>query len=243
MNNKIYQSIIKNKRKKIAVLIDPDKLNKSSIFEIIKLSEKAMVDFLLIGGSLISQPIEHLILEIKKQTKIPLILFPGSLLQLSTNLDAILLITLISGRNPELLIGNHVVAAHQIKNSGIEVLPTGYILIDGGETTSVEYMSNTKPIPYKKNNIAVSTAIAGELLGQKLIYLEAGSGAIKNVSTEMIKQVKSNINIPLIVGGGIRTKEQALNSCKAGADIIVIGNVFEKNNELIQEIANAVHLI
>jgi len=243
MKNKIYQSVLKSKNKKIAVLIDPDKLNKVSILEIIVLSEKANVDFLFVGGSLISQPIDNLILEIKKTTKIPLILFPGSLLQLSTNLDAVLLISLISGRNPELLIGNHVVAAHQIKNSEIEVLPTGYILIDGGEATSVEYMSNTKPIPYKKNDIAVSTAIAGELLGHKLIYLEAGSGAKKVVSEEMIKKVKSNISIPLIVGGGIKTSEQAKNACKAGADIIVVGNVFEKNNNLIQEIADSVHSI
>lgn len=240
MNKKIYQSIINNK-KKIAVLIDPDKLNYTSVFEIIELSEKANVDFLFIGGSIISKPIDNFILQIKNRTKIPLVLFPGSLLQLSTNLDAILLLSLISGRNPDLLIGNHVLAAHHIKNSGIEVLSTGYILINGGETTSVEYISNTIPIPYKKSDIAVSTAIAGELLGNKLIYLEAGSGAKQTVSADMIKKVKANINIPLIVGGGIKTKEQAINICKAGADVIVVGNIFEKNKKLIQEITNAVH--
>ncbi|MBN1251690.1 MAG: geranylgeranylglyceryl/heptaprenylglyceryl phosphate synthase [Bacteroidales bacterium] len=243
MKGKIYQSISKNQSKKIALLIDPDKLKNKTIFELINLSENANVDFLFVGGSLVSKPIDELIVEIKKRTKIPLILFPGSLLQLSTKLDAVLLISLISGRNAELLIGNHVVAAHHLKNSKLEILPTGYILIDGGKTTSVEYMSNTRPIPFEKDDIAVATAIAGELLGQKLIYLDAGSGAANAVSEIMIKKVKTNISIPLIVGGGIRTALQAKSACFAGADIIVVGNAFEDNINLIQEIADAVHSI
>ena len=243
MNNKIYQSINKSLSKKIAVLIDPDKLNFDEIYKLISLSEIAKVDFLFIGGSLISKPIDDIVIKIKQKTKIPLILFPGSLLQLSTKLDAVLLISLISGRNSDLLIGNHVVAAIHIKNSGVEVLPTGYILIDGGRATSVEYMSNTRPIPYDKNDIAVATAVAGELVGNKLIYLDAGSGAKQAISEQMIKKVKENINIPLIIGGGIKTALQAENACKAGADIIVIGNILEKNNELIQDISEAIHSI
>jgi putative glycerol-1-phosphate prenyltransferase len=226
---------VKANKKVFAVLIDPDKFPDQNLLKIITAMEAAKPDIILVGGSLVTKKTENVVNLLKKHLKIPVLLFPGSLLQLTPNADGILFISLISGRNPDLLIGNHVASAPVIKSSGMEVIPTGYILVDGGTTTSVEYMSQTKPIPATKNDIAIATALAGEMLGQKLIYLEGGSGALQPVPTEMIEAVKENISIPLIVGGGLNTAEKIKTACKAGADIIVVGNAFEKDISLLKE--------
>ena len=236
----IYKSFNK-KNKKIAVLIDPDKISLSTIEENVEIYEKAKIDFLFVGGSLVFEDTDLIIQKLKKICNIPIVLFPGSLLQYSAKADAILFLSLISGRNPELLIGNHVAIAPLLKKTDMEIIPTAYMLIGSGNTSSVEYISNTNPIPSDKTDIAVATAIAGELLGLKLIYLEAGSGAKYPVPLDMIKKVKQNISIPLIVGGGLKTNNQIKNACESGADIIVVGNALEKNSKKVIEMADIVH--
>ncbi|HKL07993.1 MAG TPA: geranylgeranylglyceryl/heptaprenylglyceryl phosphate synthase [Bacteroidales bacterium] len=238
----LIENNIKNNNKLFALLIDPDHHTEESLKEIANKANQTSVDLIFIGGSLLNNAIDNSIHLIKKHTTIPVILFPGSLLQLSSKADGILLLSLISGRNPDLLIGNHVVAASYLKNSNLEILPTGYILVNGGKTTSVEYMSNTKPLPSDKPDIAVSTAMAGEMLGLKFIYLEAGSGAEISLTTQMISQVKNNINIPLIVGGGIKTPEDIHRIISAGADIIVSGTAMEQDPNLLGSLVNAAHL-
>ncbi|MFN8258595.1 MAG: geranylgeranylglyceryl/heptaprenylglyceryl phosphate synthase [Bacteroidales bacterium] len=239
-DKKLHTLLIKEGRKKISVLIDPDKHTKDSLVHLIRLSEEAGVDFFLIGGSLLQSSIEETIDKVKAKTTIPIILFPGNLLQLSPNADGMLLLSLISGRNPDLLIGNHVIAAPVIRKAKIFTIPTGYILVDTGKTTSVEYMSNTKAIPSDKPDIAVATAMAGEMLGLKVIYLDAGSGAHQPVPEKMVEMVRQNISIPLIVGGGIKTRDQVERLCSAGADIIVVGNYLEENANKIKEFAEVV---
>ena len=235
--NMVYNTILsKEKPHKLAVLIDPDKGGFEAVFNTLNICNKSKVDFIMIGGSLVSQPIDYFVAEVKKRTNLPVVLFPGSLFQITDNADAILLLSLISGRNPEYLIGNHVLAAPILKRSKLEIIPTGYILVNSGQVTSVQYISNTNPIPSDKADIAVATAMAGEMLGHKLIYLEAGSGAQYSVPIEMIKAVKQSIQIPLIVGGGIRTREQLLSIYDAGADIAVIGNSLENNPERLKDI-------
>jgi phosphoglycerol geranylgeranyltransferase len=240
----IYASLTKAKaakQKQLAVLIDPDKVKLSSLDKTIRNAVDSNVDYFFIGGSLIVNNRLDQVLAMLRSSQIPLVLFPGSSFQLSDKADAILFLSLISGRNPELLIGNHVVAAPYLKASELEILPTGYMLIDGGTTTSVSYMSNTNPIPADKPEIALCTAMAGEMLGLKLLYLDAGSGAKRPVSAETISAVSMAVDIPLIVGGGIRTPEVANQSVKAGADLIVVGNAFEENPELIMDMSVAVH--
>lgn len=243
----IYSEIIKAKaegKKKFAVLIDPDKLRLDRVDKILKLANDAHVDYFFIGGSLIvNDMLDKLLLTIKKNCDIPLILFPGNAHQLSYRADGILFLSLISGRNPELLIGNHVIAAPYLKMSPLEVLSTGYMLIDGGIDTAVSYMSNTRPIPANKNDIAISTALAGEYLGMKMIYMDAGSGAKKPIHESMIEDVSSVISIPLIVGGGIQTPEKAASNVKAGADVIVVGNAIEKDPELIIDMSLSIHSV
>lgn len=238
----LYAYIIEKikQQKMIALLIDPDKQSIPSLQMLIELAEKSGVDFFLFGGSIIDKSPSIILTYLKKHTKLPVYLFPGNLLQLNEQADGILFLSLISGRNPEYLIGNHVHAAPFLKNSGMEVIPTGYILIDTGRRTAVEYVSNTIPIPSNKPDIAVATAIAGELLGLKLIYLEGGSGAESCIKLQLIREVKNNISIPLIVGGGIRTPEMAGEILKAGADVIVIGSVAEITPEILPEIAQTV---
>lgn len=247
MKTAIYQSFVeqkKNDHKKFVVLIDPDKVKTSNIDQIIELALRAKVDCFFIGGSLvINDTLDYCILKIKEACQIPVILFPGSSMQLSYAADAILFLSLISGRNPELLIGKHVETAPFLYASPLEIISTGYMLIDGGVSTSVSYMSNTYPIPSSKDDIAVCTALAGELLGLKLVFMDAGSGAQIPISESMISAVSSKISIPLIVGGGIRTPEKALANVKAGADFIVVGNAIEKDPSLITEMAAAVHSI
>ncbi len=202
----------------------------------------AGVDYFFLGGSLVvNNNIELASTIIKSNSNIPIILFPGDSYQLNDSADALLFLSLISGRNPELLIGKHVTAAPYLKKSSLEIMPTGYLLVDGGVPTTVSYISNTNPLPADKENIALCTAQAGEMLGLKLIYLDAGSGAQNPVSQKMIETVSNGIEVPLIVGGGIRTPEKAFLSAKAGAEAIVVGNAIEKDASLIHEMASAVH--
>src|ERR1041385_8505064 len=243
----IYQSLEERKktgRKSFAVLIDPDKVNNSILDELMELSMQAKVDYFLVGGSLvISNHLDEVVSHIKNNCPIPVILFPGSPTQLSKYADLLLYLSLISGRNPELLIGQHVVSAPFVRQSGLEILPTGYMVIDGGAPTTVSYISNAYPIPADKNEIAMCTAMAGEMLGMKLIYMDAGSGAKRPITEIMIEQVSKYISVPIIVGGGIIEPEKAYRNCKAGADVIVVGNAIEKDATLIKEMSEAVHSV
>jgi putative glycerol-1-phosphate prenyltransferase len=208
------------------------------------LSTTAKVDYLLVGGSLvISNHLDDVVKHIKDNCSIPVILFPGSPTQISKYADALLYLSLISGRNPELLIGQHVVSAPAVRQSGLEILSTGYMVIDGGAPTTVSYISNASPIPHDKNEIAMCTAMAAEMLGLRLVYMDAGSGAKRPVSESMIESVAQKIELPLIVGGGILDPEKAYRNCKVGADVIVVGNAIEKDSSLIKEMSSAVHSI
>ena len=242
MRSAVYDKILRSSKKRhtqFAVLIDPDKSDRLS--QVIKESEAAEVDYFFVGGSLLtSNCLDQCILEIKNSSDIPVVLFPGSVLQITPKADAILFLSLISGRNPDLLIGKHVVSAPILKSSHLEILSTGYVLIDGGKPTTASYISNTQPVPFDKEDIAACTAMAGEMLGLKLIYMDTGSGALNPVSDRMIKKVKKNISIPLIVGGGIKTPENAYKVGKAGADIIVVGNAIENNISLIKKISKVI---
>ncbi|MBK7734260.1 MAG: geranylgeranylglyceryl/heptaprenylglyceryl phosphate synthase [Chitinophagaceae bacterium] len=243
----IYTSLTEKKhngKKQFAVLIDPDKVNAGSVSRLVKIAVEAGVDYFLVGGSLvISNFMDTCVQMIKKECKVPVVLFPGSPGQVSKYADALLYLSLISGRNPELLIGQHVVSAPAVRQSGLEVIPTGYMVIDGGAPTTVSYISNAAPLPSDKNDIAICTAMAGEMLGMKLIYMDAGSGAQRPIAESMIADVAENINVPLIIGGGIKDPEKAYLNCKSGADLIVVGNAFEKDTSLIKEIASAIHSI
>lgn len=237
----IYQQIFKKSaegKKQFAILIDPDKENEDSLEVLCELANQYKVDYLFVGGSLLTQDcLSDCIEVIKLHTQIPVVLFPGDNLQINSHADAILFLSLISGRNPDLLIGKHVISAPILKDSGVEVISTGYMLIDGGTPTSVSYMSNTTPIPANKRDIAVCTAMAGEMLGLKLIFMDAGSGALNPVGENMISAVKKSIEIPLIVGGGIRSVEKAKAAFDSGADVVVVGNAIESNKDLIKEIS------
>ena len=247
MVHRIYSSLTERKRqgkKSFAVLIDPDKVNDNEMQQLIDIAVSAKVDYFLVGGSLvISNYLDECIQFIKSSCNIPVILFPGSPSQVSKYADALLYLSLISGRNPELLIGQHVVSAPFVKQSGLEVMSTGYMVIDGGAPTTVSYISNATPLPADKNEIAMCTAMAGEMLGMKLIYMDAGSGAKRPVTESMIEKVSGCISVPLIIGGGIKEPEKAYLNCKAGADLIVVGNAIEKNSNLIAEMAAAVHSV
>ncbi len=224
----------KNGQKAVAILIDPDKFDIHSIGRLLVEATNGHIDYFFVGGSLISNYIfEEVINCIKNSCDVPVIIFPGNYLHVSPEADAIMFLSLISGRNPDLLIGQHVIAAPVIKKSGIEVIPTGYMLIDGGKPTTVSYMSTTQPIPADKPEIAQCTAMAGEMLGLGMIYLDAGSGAMNPVSKEMVSSVAKNINIPLIVGGGLNSLSKIDNAISAGADMVVIGNGIEKNPDLM----------
>ncbi len=246
MTKSIYQDITNRKqagKKSFAVLVDPDKVSPGQISELCALADEAGVDYLFVGGSLVvTNHLDEVVTNIKKDTDIPVILFPGSPSQLSRYADALLYLSLISGRNPELLIGQHVISAPIVKQSGLEIMSTGYMVVDGGAPTTVSYISNAAPIPHDKNEIAVCTAMAGEMLGMKLIYMDAGSGARRAIREEMISAVAQHISIPLIVGGGITDPEKAYLNCKAGADIIVVGNAIEKDLGLLKEMSSSIKL-
>lgn len=241
----IYEKISGDGRRKFfAVLIDPDKYDRKGLELVISSAQNSQVDFILVGGSLLTYDhLEETMQSIKDKTDIPVILFPGSIMQIHEKADALLLLSLISGRNPDLLIGKHVIAAPYLKKSNLELLPTGYMLIESGPLTTAQYISHTLPIPRLKDDIAICTAMAGEMLGLKLIYMDAGSGAEFPVTPSMVQKVKESISVPLVVGGGIRNAEQALALCKAGADMIVVGNAIEKDYSCLKEIAHAVHSV
>ncbi len=245
MKNKILDALYQQKasaRKAFAVLIDPDKLNDQALLDTIQLALSSKVDYFFVGGSLVvTDTLDKVVTTIKSICSIPVVLFPGSPDQITPKADALLYLSLISGRNPELLIGQHVISAPFVRQSGLEIIPVGYMLVDGGTPTTVSYISNTNPIPANKNDIASCTAMAGEMLGLKVIYMDAGSGAQSAIPTAMIQQVAKYIQIPLIIGGGITTAAKAKENCLAGADIIVVGNAVEKDPALISEIAAAIH--
>lgn len=226
------------------VLIDPDKQSLQSTPDFVRMATSAGVDAFLVGSSLLmSDNLEPVIQCVKKSSDLPVIISPGASSHISRYADAVLFLSLISGRNPNFLIGEHVKAAPIIKRYGIEAIPTGYMLIEGGSCTSVQFISATLPIPRDKIDIAIAHAIAAELLGMKFVYLECGSGSLMSVPDEMISSVKTQINIPLIVGGGIVEPSTAAAKVRAGADFIVTGNVLEKaeNIDLIYEFADAIH--
>jgi len=232
----------KQNRKLFIVLIDPDKCaGKEQIAAFATLLAKASPDFIFVGGSHTTESIAQTIKDLKANCNIPLVLFPGNALQFTPEADALLFLSLLSGRNSDFLIGQHVIIAPAVKKSCIETISTGYILVESDHATAVEYISNTRPIPRKNPQLAATTAIAGELLGSQMIYLEAGSGAYPPVPSEMISQVKQSITIPLIVGGGLRNKVDILVALRAGADAIVVGNVLETSPELMIEFAETVH--
>ncbi|MFI5151081.1 MAG: geranylgeranylglyceryl/heptaprenylglyceryl phosphate synthase [Bacteroidia bacterium] len=227
--------------KLVALLIDPDSFRSGETIDMI---EDSGADMVFVGGSLISHGnLDETVSAIRLRIRIPVVIFPGSILQISSKASAILNLSLISGRNPEFLIGQHVVAAPLLKASGLEIIPTGYMLIDGGKQTTASYISGTTPIPHDKADIAVCTAIAGEMLGLQLIYLDGGSGAHESVSEKMVHAVKKNISVPLLAGGGIRSIETAEKIARAGADLLVVGNVLQEEPELARKIVNAIHSI
>jgi len=247
MKTRLYQQLKDKKSKGLksfAVLIDPDKVDEEKIDQLTSLAVDARVDYLLVGGSLvISNHLDKVVQRIAKNCSIPTILFPGSPSQISTHADGLLYLSLISGRNPELLIGQHVISAAAVKQSGLEIISTGYMVIDGGAPTTVSYISNAAPIPADKNEIAMCTAMAGEMLGMKLIYMDAGSGARRPISEEMIQLVSSFVEVPLLIGGGIKDPEKVYLNAKAGADLLVVGNAIEKDASLLAEMAAALHSV
>ena len=240
---KIYQHLLSLKKQNksgFAVLVDPDKVAPSDMQYLAELCNDAGVDYILMGGSLlVDHQLDACIQRFKAESNIPVVLFPGSPAQVTSYADALLYLSLISGRNPELLIGQHVVSAPAVKASGLEVMSTGYMVIDGGVPTTVSYMSGSAPLPANKPDIALCTAWAGELQGKHIIYMDSGSGARIPISEEMIHKVSSNIEIPLFVGGGIHTPEKVYANCKAGATIVVVGNAIERDPMLIRDLAQA----
>ena len=224
----------------MAVLIDPDSSEDSQLDALVFHPHFNQVDFLFVGGSLVTDGnMSSCLARLKKRTDKPIIIFPGSPNQIDESANALLLLSLISGRNPDLLIGRHVESAFKIKQSNLEILPTGYILLDGGRTTTVSYISGTTPIPQDKPGIAAATALAGCQLGMQLIYLDCGSGADQYASPKLIAAVKNEINVPVIVGGGIKTRADLEAVFAAGADVIVVGTVVEKNPEFLTELVLA----
>lgn len=233
----IYDQIIskyKNDEKQLAFLIDPDKFSADKMAQLKAILKEVKPDLLLVGGSLISVDISEFIIELKQYIDLPIILYPGSSSQVCCKADAVLFLSLISGRNAEFLISHHVTAAPLIKAKNLEAISTGYMLIDGGRSTSVEYISQTQPIPSNKNDIAVATALAGQYMGMKQIYMDAGSGAEHPIPKAMISAVKQYIDIPLMIGGGLRSVDAIQDACNAGADIIVVGNALEKDLSLLK---------
>ncbi len=230
-------------RRQLAVLIDPDFVQDEVRLErTVQNACMAKADLIFVGGSLLtSAGFDRCVQRVKQLSDRPVVIFPGSPAQLSAHADAVLFLSLISGRNPELLIGHHITAAPTIKAIGIEAIPTGYMLVDGGKPTTVSYMSQTVPIPHDKPAIAAATALAGSLLGLRAIYMDTGSGAKRAVSPEMIAAVRAQVDLPIIIGGGIRAAETARTLCDAGADVLVMGTAFEEDPERIFEMSAAVH--
>jgi len=238
MKDFVYNNIFNKQAKSFILLIDPEFHTPGSAGEIASNASMLGVDLILLGGSLTSTPLDDLILSIKSNSSCPVFLFPGNLMQMSAKADGVFLNSLISGRNPEYLIGNHVLAAHFLKKSGMEIIPTGYILVGDNSYTSVEYISNTRPIPSNKPDLIVATALAGEQLGMKLIYLEAGSGAKTAVTGTTVELLRSEISIPVIAGGGIRTADDVRRLYDAGAHAVVVGNAVERDPRILASLVN-----
>lgn len=227
---KDIQKAYLSNQKKLVILLDPDKTKIANLPSVIKRIHQLEADFIFVGGSLLfKNVVDAFLLQIKELTDLPVVLFPGSTLQISNNADAILFLQLLSGRNPEFLIGNQVVAAPLLRQSNLEVISTGYLLVESGRETTASYISNSKPLPAHKPEIAVATAMAGQYIGNKLIYLDGGSGALNPVPLKMIEMVSKNIDLPLIVGGGIKNKKQIETVFRAGATLVVVGTAFENN--------------
>lgn len=242
----IYQyflSAMKEGKKLLAILLDPDKMNRETLVETIAKINSSTVDFIFVGGSSVEEKAtDELVLKIKELTTLPIVLFPGNYQQITSHADAILFLSLISGRNPEYLINQQVKAVPHLQKTDLEVIPTGYILIDGGKETAVQQVSETKPILADNIDEITQTAIAGMYMGNKLIYLEAGSGALHPVNSSVIKSVTKNLNIPLIVGGGIRSRNELLEAYKNGADVVVIGTAFEENSNFLSKFMKNEHI-
>ena len=241
--NTVYDMLLQRRaqgKKSLAVLIDPDKTG--HLDELLLQAKNSPPDFFFVGGSLLSEGnLVQCIHRLKSIPGIPVVLFPGNAMQICADADALLLLSVISGRNPDLLIGRHVLAAPLLKQSGLELIPTGYILVESGAATTVSYITNTQPVPRDKNPIAACTAMAGEQLGLKLIYLEAGSGAQQPVPVPMVDAVRRSIDVPLIVGGGLRTAAEISERFNAGADLIVTGNILEQSPGLLPGFCAAAH--
>ena len=236
------EKVINEKGAAYVVLIDPDRKNESSLEARVESANQNNVDVLFVGGSLMMDgKCNDRVRRIKEVSTIPVVFFPGGVSQLNSHYDAMLFMSVISGRNPHYLIGEQTIAAPLVKDLGIETIPTGYMLLDGGAGSTVEIMSGTRPIPMNRSDVAVAHALAGQYLGMKLIYLEAGSGAKEPVSESLVRQVHEAVDVPLIVGGGIRTPEMAGERVKAGASIIVTGTVIEEGSTLMADFANAIH--
>ena len=242
----IYTRLLQRKRDgkpAFAVLADPDKISPAEMSHLARLCNDARVDYLLVGGSLVvAHQMDACIQRFKAESDIPVVLFPGSPAQVTPYADALLYLSLISGRNPELLIGQHVVSAPAVKASGLEVISTGYMLVDGGAPTTVSYISGTQPLPANKPDVALCTAWAGELLGLKTLYMDAGSGAHNAIPEKMIRKVSAGTEVPLFIGGGIRTPEAANTAAVAGATVVVVGNAIERDPLLIKDLSEAVNL-
>jgi len=227
----------KNNKKLLAILLDPDKIKLADIPNTIHKINKSSANLIFIGGSLLFKNILDKFVKIAKEnTELPILLFPGSAMQITNNADGILFLQLISGRNPEYLISNQVIAAPLLKQTSLEVISTGYLLIESGRETTASYISNTKPIPTHKPEIAMATAIAGEYIGNKLIYMDGGSGALNPIPTDVIKKVANNIDIPIIIGGGLRTKKAIQNAYNAGATVVVVGTAFENDDSILENL-------
>lgn len=241
---KIYRAMQEAKQKqeaRFAILVDPDKASDNQLAAVAEGSAAAGADFIFVGGSLVmAERMGYCLNFLRQSCSLPLVIFPGSPLQIHHSADALLFLSLLSGRNPELLIGQQVISAPYLHRSPLEVIGTGYLLIDGGVPTTVSYMSHTNPIPADKPDIALATALAGEMLGMRIIYLDAGSGARQPVSEAMISRLSQELATPLIVGGGIRTPALAQAAARAGANVIVAGNAIEQDSGLLAEMAAAV---
>jgi len=236
----IYQNILsakKERKKLVAVLIDPEKMDLKNITRFLKKVHNSIATHIFVGGSTdINNETENLVLAVKKETNLPVVLFPGDVSQITNKADGILFLSLLSGRNPKYLIDQQIEAAPILKKTSLEIIPTGYILIDGKKETATQKVSNTKPISQKNTTLILDTSLAGEFSGKKLIYLEAGSGATEVVSDIIIKQVSKIISVPLIIGGGIRSKKQLEKAFTAGADLVVIGTAFENDESFFMDL-------
>ena len=226
-----------NNERLLAILLDPDKIELEELPVLIQKIEKSDTNLIFVGGSLLFKNIlDQFVKTVKQHTELPVILFPGSAIQITNEADAILFLQLISGRNPEYLISNQVIAAPLLKQTNLEVISTGYLLIESGRETTASYISNTKPLPAHKPEIAMATALAGEYMGQKLMYLDGGSGALNSVPTKLITKVSKAINLPIIVGGGLKTKQQIDAVYNAGATVVVVGTAFENDENILTNI-------